>query len=170
MPLIFSNPRIRPLTPADAPLMIAFFASFSEQTRLFFTPHDISSAALVKMTREVETTPDAVRFLLSVQEEGREIMAGYVFFWDWDRLIPWFGIGLRDAYQGQGFGSQMMDFAIQYARQHGKGGILLTTQKPNLRAQALYKKYGFEMLGDHIGGEFLMLLRFSDLQVIGGEK
>jgi ribosomal protein S18 acetylase RimI-like enzyme len=156
------TPSIRPLTVDDAQKMIDFFGSFSEQTRIFFTPHDITPDGLRKMVASLDERKDAIRFMLSVEEDGQEIMAGYVFFWDWDKLIPWFGIGLRDNYQGMGYGNLMMDFAIDLAKRRGKGGILLTTQKPNFRAQSLYKKYGYEMLGDHIHGEYLLILRFID--------
>lgn len=156
---------IRPLTAADAQKMIDFFESFCEQTRIFFTPHDISPDGLCKMTAELEQHQDARRYMLSVEVDGQEMMVGYVFFWDWDKLIPWFGIGLRDNYQGMGFGSLMMDFAIDLARKSGKGGILLTTHKPNLKAQGLYRKYGYELLGDHISGEYVLILRFADPNV-----
>jgi len=54
-----------------------------------------------------------------------------------------------------------MEFSIDYAKKHGKGGILLTTQKPNVKAQAMYKKFGYEMLGqDTRLDEYLMILRF----------
>ena len=156
------SPNLRPLTSADAQKMIDFFSSFSEQTRIFFTPHDITPDGLRKLTAEVDQHQDARRFILSLEEAGEEIMIGYVFFWDWDKLIPWFGIGLRDAYHGMGFGSLMMEFAIDLARRNGKGGILLTTHKPNVKAQALYKKYAYEFLGDHVSGEYMLILRFLD--------
>ena len=56
----------------------------------------------------------------------------------------------------------MMEFSIDYAKKHGKGGILLTTSKVNFKAQALYKKFGYEMLGlDTHLDEYLMILRFK---------
>ena len=163
--------RIRPIGIDDAQRMIDFFESFSEQTRIFFTPHDITHAGLEELVREIPERSDAVRFMLSVDENGQEIMVGYVFFWDWDRLIPWFGIGLRDAYHSQGFGSWMMEVAIDFARRNGKGGILLTTHKPNTKAQGLYRKYGYELLGEHVSGEYMLILRFEDpAQPKGQEK
>ena len=157
---------IRPLAADDTQKMIDFFGSFCEQTRIFFTPHDITPDGLRMMVGGLDEHKDACRFMLSVEEEGLEIMAGYVFFWDWDKLIPWFGIGLRDKYQGMGYGSLMMEFAIDLARRNGKGGILLTTHKPNLKAQGLYKKYGYELLGDHVSGEYVLILRFTDPNVV----
>jgi RimJ/RimL family protein N-acetyltransferase len=86
-------------------------------------------------------------------------MIGTVILWDWTKPVPWFGICSRDGWQGQGLGNRMMTCAVEYAKQHGKGGILLTTHKENLRAQALYKKYDFETIGVDGRGEWLMIRR-----------
>ena len=153
---------IRPLTENDGALIHAFFSSFSPQSRQFFTPHDIDLPGLTRLMQNIPFDASAARFCATVIEDGQEVMAGYVFFWDWDTQVPWFGIGSTDRFHGMGLGNQMMEFAIDYAKKHGKGGILLCTQKPNFRAQAMYKKFGFEMLGqDTQLFEYLMILRFK---------
>ncbi len=154
---------IRPITANDAELMIDFFNSFSDSTRYFFTPHAIDPDGLRALVRGIPDDPAAARFMASVNEDGKEIMAGYVFFWDWNKMVPWFGIGARDRFHGGGMGKQMMEFAIRLAKEHHKGGILLTTKKTNYRARAMYEKYGFTMLGEeHNLVEYLMLLNFDD--------
>ena len=70
-----------------------------------------------------------MRFCATLIEDGQEVMAGYVFFWDWHTQVPWFGIGATDRFHGMGLGNQMMEFSIDYAKKYGKGGILLTTSE-----------------------------------------
>ena len=159
------NPVIRPLTENDVPLFIDFFESLSLQSHTFFNPHGSDAESLEDILKEIPRNPKVRRFMLSLVENGQESMIGYVFFWDWHKKVPWFGIGLRDAYHGQGLGTRMMNFAIDFARQHGKGGILLTTAKTNIRAQGLYKKSGYILIGDAPDGEYLMILNFEDENV-----
>ncbi len=155
--------KIRPITQQDGDLIVDFFQSFSDRTRYFFTPHAIDPDSLRRLVREIPGNPCARRFMAAVQEDGKEVMAGYVFFWDWHKMVPWFGIGASDRFQGMGLGNQMMEFAINLAKACHKGGILLTTKKDNDRAQALYKKFGFEFLGEdtHLI-EYLLILNFPD--------
>lgn len=156
------NAVIRPLTENDAARFIDFFSNCGAETRYFFSPHDMDPEGLTKIVRDIPTNKNSVRFMAAVQQDDQEVMAGYVFFWDWQTQVPWFGIGLRNSYQGMGLGKKMIEFAIDLARKCGKGGILLTTKKTNFRAQGLYKSHGFEMIGEEPGGEYLMILRFSE--------
>ncbi len=157
---------IRPLTENDSALIYTFFTSFSEPTRKFFTPHAIDLPGLTSIMHNIPTDPSVARFCATLIEDGQEVMAGYVFFWDWHTQVPWFGIGATDRFHGMGLGNRMMEFSIDYAKRHGKGGILLTTAKHNLRAQALYKKFGYELLGlDTHLDELLMILRFKVSEV-----
>jgi ribosomal protein S18 acetylase RimI-like enzyme len=163
MEKITINATIRPIAPSDGDLMIDFFNSFSDQTRYFFTPHASDPDSLRSLVSDIPNNPNAVRYMATVIEDGKEVMAGYVFFWEWDKMIPWFGIGASDRFHGMNLGNQMMEFAVQLARQHKKGGILLTTKKDNFRAQSLYKKFGFIILGEetHLV-EYLMIRNFDD--------
>ena len=88
-------------------------------------------------------------------------MAGYVFLWDVDSSVVWFGIAVADAYQRRGLGWRLAQTAISWAKEHGKGGVLLTTHAANFKAQALYEKCGFRRIGTAFDGEWLYLLRFS---------
>ena len=54
-------------------------------------------------------------------------------------------------------------FAEDMARKAGKGGIQLTTHVANLRAQALYEKMGFTLIGPTKNGtEFFYLYRYRE--------
>ena len=91
-------------------------------------------------------------------------MVGYLFFFSYQYKIPWLGIAVSDDVKGLHLGTRLMAYAEQYAKEHGKGGILLTTHQANLRGQVLYEKSGYERLGNHHSGEVLYILRFDDKQ------
>jgi GNAT superfamily N-acetyltransferase len=51
---------------------------------------------------------------------------------------------LVEAVRGQGWGRQLLDYAIRYAVQQGCRRITVLTDKDNAAAQALYRKMGFK--------------------------
>lgn len=53
-------------------------------------------------------------------------------------------------YHGQNLGNILMDKAIEIATQNQANYIWLGVWEKNYRAVAFYKKYGFEVFGDHI--------------------
>ena len=50
--------------------------------------------------------------------------------------------------QGKGIGKEMVEFCIQYAKDHGYKGIRLDVVPDNLPARGLYEKCGFKYVGD----------------------
>jgi RimJ/RimL family protein N-acetyltransferase len=150
---------ISPLQPSDADQVIDFYRALSDDTWFFFHPHPRDPHYLAQWVASLPHRSDLAPFKAVLPHAGRQLMVGTVFFWDWGRKVPWLGIAVRDGYQGRGIGDELMRFAISAAWEHAKGGILLTTHKDNLRAQALYKKHGFEILGVDPRDELIMLLR-----------
>lgn len=68
---------------------------------------------------------------------------------------------------GKGLGAALMEKAIEFARDHQKAGLWLGVWKKNDRAIAFYKKWGFDITGEHtfmVGNDpqqdFLMELAF----------
>lgn len=51
---------------------------------------------------------------------------------------------------GKGVGAALMDRSIQVAKERGFETIWLGVWERNARAQAFYRKYGFETVGQHI--------------------
>ncbi|MGI6689551.1 MAG: GNAT family N-acetyltransferase [Clostridiales bacterium] len=153
---------IRPIQEGDVDLIYDYFLSHSEETKRFFTPHAMDRACAEWLTQEDRLDPDTHRFVAVKTDAGAETIVGYVFFWKWTKMVPWFGIAVRDGYKGQGLGTLMMQHAIDEAKKHHKGGILLTTATDNVRAQALYRKFGYEIIGKDERGEYLMILNFPD--------
>lgn len=53
------------------------------------------------------------------------------------------------ALHGQGLGSQIVQFCIRYAKQHGYKAIRLDVVPDNYPAKKLYEKFGFRFVGDY---------------------
>lgn len=131
----------RTLQDGDGPALQAFNAGLGEWTEAHFLPHAYDDATVGEYIRRSEMGDDVTYVVLA----GEEIV-GYCFLWDVSGEIPVLGIGLADAYQGQGLGRQVMSLLIEDARRSGRRGITLTTVLDNDRAYALFTKIGFEYI------------------------
>jgi RimJ/RimL family protein N-acetyltransferase len=56
-------------------------------------------------------------------------------------------IGVLPEFQGIGLGTKLMEYALLWAREHHLLRIELTVFKGNIKAQNLYKKFGFVVEG-----------------------
>jgi RimJ/RimL family protein N-acetyltransferase len=142
----------------DGKQVEVFYRSLSETTRVIFPGYPFTDEEAHRLAKEETDDPGMRRYLVTDPSSGQ--MIGTVWFWHWDRMVPWIGLMIADAYQGQGVGKAMLAYAIRAARDEGKGGILLTTHKENVRGQSLYARYGFEVIGQDPREEHLMILRF----------
>jgi len=55
---------------------------------------------------------------------------------------------LLQAWSGRGIGAELLHRCLQYAQENGFASIWLTVWELNLRALALYQKFGFNIVGD----------------------
>ena len=145
---------IRELRKDDREKIINFFDNMTGETRVFFNRYDSNKKNALKLFDG--GNENKVDF---VAVNGNEII-GYLFLWDLDTSIPWLGIGIDEKWQGQKLGRRLMSKAVEYAKEQGKGGILLSTHVANTRAQGLYLRMGFVQIGYYLDGEMLLLLRF----------
>src|SRR5205814_1250954 len=56
-------------------------------------------------------------------------------------------IGVRDVARGRGIGSALLRAAVATARRLGARAALLEVRAGNVEAQALYRRFGFEVAG-----------------------
>lgn len=134
---------VQRLAAEHAAALPMFHAKLSSASRGTFTPHAYDPETVSVYIRRSEADEDRIYVALS----GDEIV-GYFFLWEFQEPIPLLGIGLADAFQGEGLGAQMMTILIDDAKAAGRDGIELTTMQHNDRAFALYRKMGFEHVGD----------------------
>ena len=154
-------PSIRPVTLADRDMVNAFFDQMGGESRAFFNAADGNRIWMMRCFDEDYNTRR--NFVATeMQPDGTERIAGLVFLWELDTLTPWLGIAVAEDWKGRHLGRQLMSYAEEYCKQHGKGGIFLTTHMANLRGQGLYTRSGYKRLGTHSSGEILFFHPFPD--------
>lgn len=87
------------------------------------------------------------RFLVLVEETG-EALAGSAWLTQDGRRTYLHHFAIRPDLQGRGLGRLLMDATLEAARTLGLQ-LKLEVDQDNLRAQALYRSYGFKQLGDY---------------------
>ena len=160
MEKIIEDLRIRPLTPADRELVYNFFRELGDEGSTFFNCGGINERRTYMFLNGER--PNHI-YLAAVADthEGEEI-AGIVFLFKTDTKIPWLGIGITEKWKGRHLGRRLMTEAREWAQANGAGGIILTTDKQNLRGQKLYERMGFKRIGTYVNGEYLYLLSFPN--------
>lgn len=146
---------LRELEPAARDAVSVFFSQLGEESASFFNvDHGNERRVLDWLDGRIPACRMWAAF------EGG-VIASLMFMWDLDTAVPWFGVAVRDDYQGRGLGSFMVKSAFRLAEELGCGGILLDTSDRNVKARRLYEKYGFIHIGTHPSGEMLYIKRFA---------
>ena len=134
---------VRLLGADDVAALRRFNASLSEATRAVFLPHAYDDVTVRRFIERNRVGEDRSYVL----EAGTEVV-GYFFLWEFKHPVPILGIGLADAWQGQGLGEAMLRRLVEDARAAERDAIELTTVPGNVRAFRLYRRLGFEHVGD----------------------
>lgn len=151
---------IRPLTPEDKALALAFFDRMGPATLRFFNRNNMHRESLLACFEGKR--PDKRNFIAVTGGDGQEEeIAGYVFLWDLHYNTPWLGICVGKKWQGHGIGGKLMAYAESYCKELGKGGIFLTTDQENLAGQKLYTRSGYRQIG-YLNDELLYFRFFED--------
>ena len=145
--------RIRKIAEPDKERVKEFFKSLGNEATLFFNANRRNERQLNKFFS------GKTEYFIPFMAEYNGEMAGLMFLYRFNRSIPHLGICVKDEYQGKGIGKKLMAYADKYAREHQKGGILLTTHIANIKAQHLYLKSGYEQIGTD-NHEIIFLLSF----------
>ncbi len=51
---------------------------------------------------------------------------------------------VHDSHRGKGYGSQLLQYAVEFAKQKNFLRITLLTDRPEVASQALFRRYGFK--------------------------
>lgn len=89
---------------------------------------------------ELKCNPYAFYFVLEVNKK----FAGYIGTWIEEEHSEIINFLVLEEYQGNGFGSMMLDFVINLVKSVNVPNISLEVRKSNEKAIKLYEKYGFK--------------------------
>lgn len=145
----------RRMVPSDREAVQSFFDEMGTDSAAFF---NVDHGNEKRVMEFFETGKKDHVFWVA---EAGNVIVGLAFIWDIGSRIPWFGVAVRDGWQGKHIGSGMVLSVCDICRAEGRGGILLRTAERNLRARTLYVRCGFEQIGLHPSGELLYLKRFE---------
>ncbi|MCR5782934.1 MAG: GNAT family N-acetyltransferase [Clostridia bacterium] len=145
----------RPFKKEDKPGVESFFADMGEKSASFFNVGHGNERRTMEFFENGK--PDHLFYGLFDNER----LLAYAFIWDTDKTAVWFGIAVRDGYQGRGLGGRLTGLVLEECRKAGHSAVLLRTRSDNVSARKLYEKQGFEQLGTHPSGEILYIRRFS---------
>lgn len=146
----------RDATAADAHALAAFAElSFTETFGHLYPPEDLAAYVEAKYRAPVigaEIADPASRYRLALR--GDDIV-GYCKMGEVDMEVDASdALELHRLYvdtstKGTGVAKTLMDEALSWARGKGARVMFLSVWENNTRAQAFYKRYGFEHVGEH---------------------
>ncbi|MCL4254637.1 MAG: GNAT family N-acetyltransferase, partial [Anaerolineae bacterium] len=142
---------IRPIRPEDEPLMIKFHETLSERTvyMRFFTPFQLQERIAHERLSKI-CFIDYAREMIFVatrkhpKSHETEIMATMRLTPDPDGDLE-FGLLVSDKFQGQGLGKQLLQHAIDFAKQEGYPSIFGVILPENTNMLHLAQELGFTM-------------------------
>lgn len=112
-----------------------FLYSFTPERQTNFFIEEITHTSKLFYLAYVNNTPIGMISLnLSPKNENKDVGEVISLY-----IIP--------EYQRQGFGSEIMNFAINSLKHHGKKSIFLWVMNINLNAINFYKNYGYKYSG-----------------------
>jgi ribosomal protein S18 acetylase RimI-like enzyme len=149
------------LSTGAAGALAEFYDALSAPSKRTFRP--LGESTTVEACREIANAQiggdagDADKIDL-VASAGAEIV-GWSFVWSVSGPEPTFGLGVADAYQGQGLGGRLMDRVLDLAHECGIAQIHLTVVQDNLVALGMYERRGFVRCGAFTGEDGLPYYR-----------
>jgi ribosomal protein S18 acetylase RimI-like enzyme len=146
----------RDATSEDAPALAAFAArTFIDTFGHLYPPQDLSAFLAEKYGAAIQTAEiakPATRYRLALSSGA---VVGYCMMGDVDMDVDRTGaLELHRLYvdkhmKGAGVAQALMDDCLAWARGEGARLLYLSVWENNHRAQAFYKRYGFEHVGEH---------------------
>lgn len=89
---------------------------------------------------ELLLNPFAQYFVYEINKE----VVGYIGYRAIDEHAEMMNFCFDPEYQGQGFGTELLDYSIEYLKNLGVKQLLLEVRKSNRKAQTVYEKFGFQ--------------------------
>jgi len=179
---------IRRLAPGDAVALAEFYNGLSERSRRTFRPlgwttnveacadivrdniarDNIARGPLAgeRLVGEDPSSPvpedapgDGGKYdLLALS--GTQVV-GWSFVWNLNSGEPVLGLGIADAYQGQGLGAALMDRVLGIAQSLGVRALYLTVVQDNHVAWQMYERRGFRRTDEFVGEDGLAYFKMA---------
>ncbi len=98
---------------------------------------------------EINGEPFSYVYVLRLQSNSASPgkIIGYNFFWVVSDETHILNIAVEPDYQGCGWGTQLLQFAIDFGQEQGAKRVLLEVRASNAAAQQLYHRLGFRRIG-----------------------
>ncbi len=135
---------MRPIVPADADALVAFYAEVSEQSKYFrfFAPMPTLSERDVHRFTHVDHH-DRVAFVLTVAERILAV-ARYETLPSGDAEVAFL---VQDAHQGRGIGQLLLEHLAQAARERGVHRFVAEVLPENQRMLQVFYEQGYQVTG-----------------------
>ena len=143
---------LRTLRADEGRALQRFYNGMSHESRRLFRPLGWR-AALHDCERICGDAARGTRFDVVAADE--DDIVGWAFIAPMDREVPGLGIGVADAFHGQGIGRRLMQMLVDEGKRQGRKGIALIVVQDNDRARRMYERFGFSVTGEHRGDDGL---------------
>jgi acyl-CoA hydrolase/GNAT superfamily N-acetyltransferase len=154
----------RPIKISDEPLLKDFVYSLSDQSlyRRFlskrqYLPHEFLQELVV-----IDYTQEMAMFAFVEKEDREELVGVGRYFSDPDTHMAEVAFAIRDDYQGQGIGSELLSLLTYLARRQGLLGFTAEVLEENAAMLHVFEKGGFEMEKRTIAGLCELKMKFRD--------
>jgi acyl-CoA synthetase (NDP forming)/RimJ/RimL family protein N-acetyltransferase len=133
---------LRPITPADADLLVAFYARVSEQSKYyrFFAPYPELSERDVARFTQVDYH-DRLALIVTVGDE----MIGVGRYERTGRHTAEVAFLIEDAHQGRGLGQLFLEHLAQAARENGIGRFVAEVLPDNRKMITVFTEAGYKV-------------------------
>jgi ribosomal protein S18 acetylase RimI-like enzyme len=146
----------RDATANDAAALAAFAArTFVDTFGHLYPPEDLSAFLTANYGPDIqarELADHATRYRLALRDD---VIVGYCMMGEVDMAVDAVdALELHRLYvdkdvKGAGVAQRLMDDCLTWARSKGAKLLYLSVWEENHRAQAFYKRFGFEHVGEH---------------------
>ncbi|MDI6845330.1 MAG: ribosomal protein S18-alanine N-acetyltransferase [Candidatus Saccharicenans sp.] len=89
----------------------------------------------------------AISFPLVLVHRQEKRIVGYIIYWQIGDEAQINNVAVHPDFQGQGFGELAMRHVLDGLRENGVHFVSLEVRASNYRAQSLYRKLGFSIMG-----------------------
>lgn len=142
--------KIRPVTKNDAAQLIEHTKMVLNESTFLLTSPEEFNTTVEDEEKWIEDHSKPGSLIVLAESDGK--IVGNLNFQTSKRKrlshLGYFGISIQEAYCGQGIGSKLMEYLIEWAqKESGLEKVCLEVFSHNERAIHLYKKFGFQEEG-----------------------